>query len=63
MLRNCSSLKEQCIRGVQQQNYETENWYLSIPEGGTGGSSTKLVAGIGRFSCPPEMSSQTKLPK
>jgi hypothetical protein len=36
---------------------------LSIPDGGTGGSSTKLVAGMGRFSCPPEMSSQTKLPK
>ena len=33
----------------------------NLPVGGTGGSSTKFVAGIGIFSWPSEISSQTNL--
>lgn len=39
------------------------NWkgLRNLPVGATGGSSTKLVAGIGISSWPPEISSQTSL--
>lgn len=38
-----------------------QSWEFNLPVGATAGSSTKLVAGMGRSSWPPVMSSQTNL--
>lgn len=54
-----TSKNTSCLLSIWIKIHHPEHDYS--PDGGTGGSSTKLEAGIAQFSRPPVISSHTKL--